>query len=402
MKEQTVSKVPPIRFKGFDAEWKQVSLGEVLTERNVLQKISEDAPILAFAAGQGVIPRSERKSNNRDHLTLDQANKLYKLTEYDDLVYNPSNLKYGAIDRNKHGRGVISPIYITFTTKEIPCFIEPIIKSEKFKLKALLYEEGTVVKRQSVKPENLLLLDVWITSIPEEQSEIGACFKALDRQIGLRQRKYDKLLALKKAMLQKMFPQSRATTPEIRFKGFAGEWLEKKMGEVGEFNPKEALPEVFEYVDLESVVGTEMVNHRTEIRKTAPSRAQRLARQGDLFFQTVRPYQKNNYLFTLPFTNYVFSTGYAQIRPFNDSSFLLGLMQCNQFVKVVLDHCTGTSYPAINANVLAEIPVMIPTPEEQQKIGTYFRTLDELIAKHATQLQKLQQLKSACLARMFV
>ena len=124
MADQTNSKVPKIRFKGFEVEWKQVSLGEVLTERNVLQKITEDAPILAFAAGQGVIPRSERKSNNRDHLTLDQANKFYKLTEYDDLVYNPSNLKYGAIDRNKHGRGVISPIYVTFTTKEIPCFIE--------------------------------------------------------------------------------------------------------------------------------------------------------------------------------------------------------------------------------------------------------------------------------------
>jgi len=239
-------------------------------------------------------------------------------------------------------------------------------------------------------------------STPPEQTQIGAYFRALDSLIELHQRKHDKLVTLKKAMLQKMFPQPGTTTPEIRFKGFSGDWVEKKLGEVGAFNPKEALPEVFEYVDLESVVGTEMVNYRTETRKTAPSRAQRLARQGDLFFQTVRPYQKNNHLFTLPFTNYVFSTGYAQIRPFNDGSFLLGLMQRDQFVKVVLDHCTGTSYPAINANVLAEILVMIPKPAEQQKIGTYFRTLDELISQHATQLQKLQQIKSACLEKMFV
>lgn len=402
MKAHKSSNVPQIRFKGFIAEWAGKKLGEVLTERNVLQKITEDAPILAFAAGQGVIPRSERRTNNRDHLTLDQTNKFYKLTEYDDLVYNPANLKYGAIDRNKLGRGVISPIYVTFTTKQVSCFIEPIIKSEKFKLKALLYEEGTVVKRQSVSPENLLSLDICITFNPEEQTKIGKFFREVDRLIGLHQRKHDKLVALKKAMIQKMFPQSGATTPEIRFKGFSGDWVEKRLGEVGTFNPKEVLPEVFEYVDLESVVGTEMVNHRTETRKTAPSRAQRLARQGDLFFQTVRPYQKNNYLFTLPFANYVFSTGYAQIRPLNDGSFLLGLMQSDQFVKVVLDNCTGTSYPAINANVLAEIFVMIPTSEEQEKIGTYFRTLDELISKHATQLQKLQQIKSACLEKMFV
>ena len=109
MAEQGKKNVPQVRFRGFSAEWEQVTLGEVLTERSVLQKISDDAPIRAFAAGQGVINRSERKSNNRDHLTLDQANKLYKLTEYDDIVYNPANLKYGAIDRNKLGRGVISP-----------------------------------------------------------------------------------------------------------------------------------------------------------------------------------------------------------------------------------------------------------------------------------------------------
>ena len=117
------NKNPEVRFSGFTDDWEQHELGEVLTERKILQKISDDAPILAFASGQGVIDRSERKSNNRDHLTLDQTNKIYKLTEYNDIVYNPSNLKYGAIDRNKHGRGVISPIYVTFTTEEEPSFI---------------------------------------------------------------------------------------------------------------------------------------------------------------------------------------------------------------------------------------------------------------------------------------
>ena len=74
------------------------------------------------------------------------------------------------------------------------------------------------------------------------------------------------------------------------------------------------MPSVFEYVDLESVVGTEMVSHRTEKRESAPSRAQRVASKGDIFYQTVRPYQKNNYLFDKDDTNYVFSTGYAQLR----------------------------------------------------------------------------------------
>lgn len=152
------------------------------------------------------------------------------------------------------------------------------------------------------------------------------------------------------------------------------------------FNPKDELPQTFEYVDLESVVGTEMLSHRTEVKSSAPSRAQRLAHTGDLFYQTVRPYQKNNYLFEKPDNNYVFSTGYAQMRPYVDGYFLLSLVQSERFVKVVLDNCTGTSYPAINANDLAEIEVAAPSDEsEAQKIGTIFRSIDNLITLHQRQ-----------------
>ena len=155
------------------------------------------------------------------------------------------------------------------------------------------------------------------------------------------------------------------------------------MGELAVFNPKEEIPDVFEYVDLESVVDTEMLSHRTEEKATAPSRAQRLAHTGDLFYQTVRPYQKNNYLFEKPDKHYVFSTGYAQLRPFIDGYFLLSLVKNWQFVKTVLDNCTGTSYPAINANDLAEIEVFSPKDEqEHHQIGTYFRNLDNLITLH--------------------
>ena len=129
-----------------------------------------------------------------------------------------------------------------------------------------------------------------------------------------------------------------------------------------------------------------MLSHRTEVKSSAPSRAQRLAHTGDLFYQTVRPYQKNNYLFEKPDNNYVFSTGYAQMRPYVDGHFLLSLVQSERFVKVVLDNCTGTSYPAINANDLAGIEVAAPSDEsEAQKIGTIFRSIDNLITLHQRQ-----------------
>ena len=206
----------------------------------------------------------------------------------------------------------------------------------------------------------------------DEEEHIGVFFKQLDHLITLHQRQ--------------PFLHS---TPHISLSVqlihpiYTSSWEQRKLGELALFNPKDELPQTFEYVDLESVVGTEMLSHRTEVKSSAPSRAQRLAHTGDLFYQTVRPYQKNNYLFEKPDNNYVFSTGYAQMRPYVDGYFLLSLVQSERFVKVVLDNCTGTSYPAINANDLAEIEVAAPSDEsEAQKIGTIFRSIDNLITLH--------------------
>ena len=192
-------------------------------------------------------------------------------------------------------------------------------------------------------------------------------------------------------------------TPQIRFAGFTDPWEQRKLNDVAEFNPKSELPNEFEYVDLESVVGTEMVSHRTEKKDTAPSRAQRLAQTGDVFFQTVRPYQRNNYLFAKPDNNYVFSTGYAQMRPRIDANFLMCFLQTDNFVKTVLDNCTGTSYPAINSNELSNLSIILPiTLEEQERIGKTITNLDNLITLHQRKLEQLNNIKKALLQKMFV
>ena len=175
----------------------------------------------------------------------------------------------------------------------------------------------------------------------------------------------------------------KAKTPEVRFKGFTDPWEQRKLGELCEVNPAAMLPSTFEYVDLESVVGTDMISHRREQKSTAPSRAQRLAGFGDIFYQTVRPYQKNNYFYELPDKDYVFSTGYAQLRPLCDGRFLFSSLQREQFVSCVLEHCTGTSYPAINANDLASLAISIPcNAEEQQLVGSILKPIDNLITLH--------------------
>ena len=190
--------------------------------------------------------------------------------------------------------------------------------------------------------------------------------------------------------------------PQIRFKMCKNQWEKNKLSKLAKFNPKSTLPEKFKYVALESVLGTDLISYKEVLRESAPSRAQRLAQKGDIFYQTVRPYQKNNYLFDSGEKDYVFSTGYAQLRPLIDSAFLLARLQEESFVNKVLERCTGTSYPAINSKDLSKISVTIPqTIEEQSAIGTLFLTLDDLLSSYKNNLANYQSLKATMLSKMF-
>ena len=241
-----------------------------------------------------------------------------------------------------------------------------------------------------------------ITEKPE-QDRITKLLDSLESSITLHQRKLDKLQATKKALLQEMFPEEGQNKPKRRFKGFTDAWEQRKLSEVVTINPKTELPDEFKYVDLESVVGTNLLGFKVIKKENAPSRAQRLASYGDVFYQTVRPYQRNNYLFENVDKDVVFSTGYAQLRSKLDSYFLLTLVQNDNFVKVVLDNCTGTSYPAINGSELGKITVQIPSNEvEANQIGKVFRGIDKSITLHQRKLDKLKNLKQAYLNEMFV
>ena len=190
--------------------------------------------------------------------------------------------------------------------------------------------------------------------------------------------------------------------PRIRFKGFTEDWEQRKLSEVVTINPKTELPDKFKYVDLESVVGTNLLGFQVIKKENAPSRAQRLASYGDVFYQTVRPYQRNNYLFANIDKDMVFSTGYAQLRSKLYNYFLLTLVQNDNFVKVVLDNCTGTSYPAINGSELGKITVQIPSNDaEANQIGKVFRGIDNIITLHQRKLEKLKLAKKALLQKLF-
>ena len=396
------SLTPQIRFKGFTEAWEQRKLGD-------LSKI-----LGGFAwSSKEYTPRGEflviTISNVTGDYFIDDSigNRInlekesnYILASGDILVSLTGNV--GRVSKMGSSKGVLNQrVAKMIPSKKIEIeFLFQLMRDTKFELKMI--ESGQGAAQKNISNNNILSYSTNIPNI-SEQKRIGHTFKKIDSLITLHQRKLDALKKIKSALLEKMFPKDGSDIPEIRFAGFTEAWEQRKLGELATFNPNADLPAQFEYVDLESVAGTEMLSHRTEIRDSAPSRAQRLAQFGDLFYQTVRPYQKNNYLYEKPDNNYVFSTGYAQMRPLVDGYFLLSLVQNEGFIKKVLDNCSGTSYPAINANVLSSIVVNSSSHRKEQiQVGYLFRRIDNLITLHQRKLDALKKIKSALLEKMFV
>lgn len=188
--------------------------------------------------------------------------------------------------------------------------------------------------------------------------------------------------------------------PDIRFVDTIYEKV--KIKDIADINPRCELPSVFYYIDLEAVVGNQIVSYRKVNKCQAPSRAQRLAYEGDIFYQMVRPYQKNNFFFNKKYCDYVFSSGYAQVRAKKNNEFLFVYFHTDVFTKQVLLNCTGTSYPAINAENFAKLNIMMPKDiSESQKISSYVFEINKCINNTIKKIASLKQLKSACLISMF-
>ena len=206
--------------------------------------------------------------------------------------------------------------------------------------------------------------------------------------------------------MQQLFPQEGETQPRLRFPEFQSmeEWAERPLRAVATINtPNSGIPESFVYIDLGSVVEGRLTAKTEIARVDAPSRAQRLLSEGDIIFQIVRPYQKNNLFCDFGDDHaYVASTGYAQIRAKFSSRFLYQSVHTDTFVSRVVAKCTGSSYPAINASDLAEIGLSLPpTLAEQQRIADCLTALDDLIAAETRKLDTLKTHKKALMQQLF-
>ena len=189
--------------------------------------------------------------------------------------------------------------------------------------------------------------------------------------------------------------------PDLRFDNFTDVWVLKRINETCEVNPKtKSLPEVFNYIDLESVKNGELIKTNIINIKNAPSRAQRLLKKGDVLFSCVRPYQHNNYIYTDDVIS-VASTGFACLRTKISSDFLYEVINTSNFENKVMERCTGTSYPAINSNDLGNIKVYIPSFDEELKIGNFMSLINKRILTQKKIINNLESLINTIKNKIF-
>lgn len=199
---------------------------------------------------------------------------------------------------------------------------------------------------------------------------------------------------------------AKTATPRLRFPEFknARPWNTKLLEDLCAVNPSNSgLPDSFVYIDLESVEDGQLKSKNRIEKIAAPSRAQRLLRNGDVIFQVVRPYQRNNLFIDFDDgQTYVASTGYAQLRAKDSERFLYQAVHVDSFVEGVIAKCTGSNYPAINSSDLAGVRLFAPDDvAEQQKIADCLTSLDEVIAAQGRKVDALKAHKRGLMQQLF-
>ena len=200
---QNGSSYPEIRFKGFTDPWEQREVGDLLIERSQQAPMSDEYPLMAFIANEGVAPKGERY--DRSALVTDTVNKLYKKTEKGDFIYSSNNLETGSIGLNKYGKACISPVYSIFEPTGIADsdFLGRRLVRKDFINAMVKWRQGVIYGQWRIHESDFLKIEISVPSV-EEQRKIGAYLDQLDNLITLHQRQtivYAVIRSIRKVIL---------------------------------------------------------------------------------------------------------------------------------------------------------------------------------------------------------
>ena len=386
-------------------EWEEVRIGDVLTQRKTLQCVSKDAPLLSFTIEEGVIDPADKKSNKRDFLIKDITTKKFALTEVGDIIYNPANLKFGAIHRNNLRRGVVSPIYGIFYGAQNSTFMGHLLHNQRFIDYAKIYAEGTVEKLKTLSADTFKKLKITLSSL-KEQEKIAEILAAQDKLIELQQKKIDELKRLKKVYLSKMFPKKGCNVPEIRFPGFTAPWEQRKLGEVGKARSGVGFPDTeqggtigvpfFKVSDMNSD-GNEnemtVANNYVTAEQIAAHRWSPIEELPAIFFAKVGAAVMLNRkrLCRFPFLLDNNTMAYSLSSTEWDADFAKALFETIDLTSLV----QVGALPSYNAGDVEAMAISMPSLSEQGQIGEFFKQLDNLITLHQRKLDEEQKKKKS-------
>ena len=392
MKEK--KNIPEIRFKGFEGEWEKSKIGEL---GDVVTGSTPSTQEPLYYSNYGipwVTPTDITENithNTAKHLSV-KGMLVSRIVPKNTILVTciasiGKNTMLGTLGSfNQQINGLIPDenkynAYFLYT--------ESALWSNEMKRSA---SSGTM---QIVNKTEFSELKTFIPSI-EEQSQIGSYFQNLDKQITLEQQKHDKLVTLKKAMLEKMFPKEGASVPEIRFEGFENPWIQKE------------IKELFKITRGEVLAATETSQVKTGFM-TYPVYSSQTKNNGLMGYY-------HDYLFenAITWTTDGANAGTVKYRKGKFySTNVNGVLlsddgYANQAIAesiniIAWKHVSYVGNPKLMNNVMSKIKIYISDSlEEQQLISDYFNTFDTFISLQQQKIDKLKNIKKACLDKMFV
>ncbi|MGU3628720.1 restriction endonuclease subunit S [Comamonas sp. C24C] len=426
---QTKGATPSIRFRGYDEEWTEKSLSDLC------------APLM-----YGLNAAATKYDGKNKYLRITDIDDEYRTFFHRNLTSPNTDLSAAQGYRLAQGDIVLArtgaSVGKTYLYKEEDgrVFFAGFLirarvyngKSAEFIFQNTLtnrYEQFVKVTSQrsgqpGINAQEYGSYTFFVPPLLSETSRVGRYLTALDDLALQHQRKHDKLVTLKQAMLKKMFPQKGATTPEIRFSGFTDDWKSELIGNVTQpisnntlsrahLNYKSGFAKNVHYGDILVKFGEVLdagnpdlpfISHVQSAGNFASSKLQ----DGDVIIADAAEdatVGKSSELVNVGDRVVLAGLHTIALRPSIRfaSAFLGYFMNSNVFHDQLLPLMQGTKVLSISRSALKETLLVFPIDlAEQQKIGTYFRNLDKLITQHSTQLEKLKQIRSAFLEKMFV
>ena len=381
MKKYAVLTREPRCFLGsFDFSWEQRKVGDLLIERNQQAPMSDEYPLMAFIANEGVAPKGERY--DRSALVTDTVNKLYKKTEKGDFIYSSNNLETGSIGLNKYGKACISPVYSIFEPTGIADsdFLGRSLVRKDFINAMVKWRQGVIYGQWRIHESDFLKIEITVPSV-EEQRKIGTYLDQLDHLITLHQRKCANLCSPSQVVFSLLFATSTFS------------WEQRKLGEMGQtytglsgktkddFGHGQARFVTYMNVFSNPISNPEM----TEPIEIDPK--QNEVEVGDVFFttssETPEEVGMSSILLEKRGKTYLNSFCFG-FRPSEkiDSYYLAYMLRSESTRAKIILLAQGISRYNISKNKVMEIAVSLPSLDEQKMIGQYFSQLDNLITLH--------------------